>query len=256
MAAVNSIIETRNLCFSFGEKEILKNISIRIPENKFTVVLGRNGSGKSTLLRLISGLFSNYKGTILIDGKDMKKYASKERAGLVGFLPQTHNAVFPFLVREVVLTGRAASVGLVPGKEDHTVARKSMEMVGISQLADRVYSELSGGEQQLVMIARVLTQQPKILILDEPISHLDYRNQLLLIRFLKQLVADGMTVISVIHDPNFALFSGDHFVLMQEGKAEISDPENLYEHQFFKEIIQGDLHRIRFQDRFIFVPGF
>jgi iron complex transport system ATP-binding protein len=254
MATVKPIVSIKDLSFSFGNKKILNEVSVDIPENKLTILLGRNGSGKSTLLRLISGLLHYHSGSILINGHDLKTLPAKQRAGLIGFLPQKHKAVFPFLVKEVVMTGRAARIGIIPSKNDHRETEKIMDMTGISYLKNRIYSELSGGEQQLVMITRTLAQQPNLLLLDEPISHLDYNNQISLLRLLKKLVAGGITIVAVIHDPNLAFLFGEHFLLFNENQIWDTTSSNPWDHEMISKIFRHEVDRIAHKNKNIFIP--
>ena len=152
-------------------------------------------------------------------GKDLNRLSLSERGKLIGFLPQFHNPVFPFTVREVVLTGRAAYVFSQPGRRDREKADQAIAEVGIEELRDRPYTELSGGERQLVMIARVLAQEPRVILLDEPLSHLDLANQVRFLGLVKKLTAGGLTVLAVLHDPNLAFLSGDHFVFLKDGQV-------------------------------------
>ena len=210
-------ITIRHLDFAYDGHRILKDISLDIPEGRFTVLLGKNGSGKSTLLKTIAGFLKYSKGGIRLMGRDMRKLSSIERARLIGFLPQQHHAVFPFTTADVVLTGRARFITFTPKGADRKMAVEAMEKVGIRHLAHRVFTELSGGEQQLVMIARVLAQNPKIILLDEPTSHLDFVNAHRLLTLAKDLVDIGYTVMAVLHDPNQAFLCGDEFIFLKTG---------------------------------------
>ncbi|MCB2220979.1 MAG: ABC transporter ATP-binding protein [Bacteroidetes bacterium] len=254
MAAVKPIIEIKDLSFAYDGKTVLEDLSICIPENQFTVILGRNGSGKSTLLRLMAGLLPVHQGSILTKGKNLRTYTRRQRSGLLGFLPQKHKAVFPFSVDEVVLTGRAAHIKMVPSKEDRIKRDEAIEMLGIRHLRNRKYSELSGGEQQLVMIARALAQQPKMLLLDEPISHLDYNNQIDLLRLLKYLVSLGISIVAVLHDPNLALFYGDYFILLDHKRAEEADRSNVLNMQITDIIFSQNIRRIEHDGVQLFIP--
>jgi iron complex transport system ATP-binding protein len=174
-------IHVHHVHFAYDSRTVLQDVSLQAPTGEFTILLGKNGSGKSTLLRLLAGLLPLKEGTVEILGKNLDRLSLAERGRLIGFLPQFHNPVFPFSVREVVLTGRAAYVFSVPGRKDRDKADQAIAEVGLEPLRDRPYTELSGGERQLVMIARVLAQEPKVILLDEPLSHLDLANQ---VRFL------------------------------------------------------------------------
>ncbi|MCB0806113.1 MAG: ABC transporter ATP-binding protein [Bacteroidales bacterium] len=254
MATIKPIIETNGLSFAYHSKTVLKDCTIQIPENQFTVVLGRNGSGKSTLLRLMAGLLPLQKGSVRIDGIDLKKLNSKQRAGLIGFLPQKHKAIFPFKVDEVVLTGRAAQVRMIPSEKDRSIRDEAIEMLGIGHLKHRIYSELSGGEQQLVMIARALAQQPKILLLDEPVSHLDYNQQIRLLRLLKKLVTNGKSIVTVLHDPNLALAVAEYFVLIHEEKVShiYADEANYY--KWIQSVFSCDIQKVEREGVSFYIP--
>ena len=209
-------IHIEDLHFAYDGNLILNNIHLDIPEGKFSVLLGKNGSGKSTLLKIIAGFLKFKQGQIKIMGQDAKSLDSLKRAKMVGFLPQQHHAVFPFLAEDVVITGRARFVSFTPSEKDRCLALDAMEKIGILHLKSRPFTELSGGEQQLVMIARVLAQNPKIILLDEPTSHLDFVNSHRLLTLARQLVEIGYTVLAVLHDPNQAFFCGDEFIFLKD----------------------------------------
>jgi iron complex transport system ATP-binding protein len=210
-------ININNLTFGYRGHSIFNNVSMIIPEGKLTVIIGKNGSGKSTLLKLIAGIYAPQGGSIKVLGKDLKNLSIAEKARLVGFLGQSHYPVFPFTVEDVVLTGRASYIFSTPREIDRAETWRAISQMGIEDLRTRPYSELSAGEQQLVMVARVLAQQPKVLLLDEPTSHLDLPNQVRLLNIVKDLVASGLTVVLVIHDPNMGFMYGDDFIFMKNG---------------------------------------
>jgi iron complex transport system ATP-binding protein len=212
-------VAVENLSFSYPNSPVLEDIDLIVPEGKFTVILGKNGSGKSTLLKLIAGMLTPQKGSIRIMGKDVGKISLAERAKMVGYLSQFHQPVFPFTVEEVVLTGRASYIFSMPKSRDRERALEAIRRVGIEELRTRPYNELSGGERQLVMIARVLAQEPRIILLDEPISHLDLANQIRFMALAKGLTKAGMTVVAVLHDPNIAFRYGDDFLFAGSGSV-------------------------------------
>jgi iron complex transport system ATP-binding protein len=219
-------ININNLTFGYSGQPVLENVSIRIPEGKLTVIIGKNGSGKSTLLKLIAGMFDPQRGSIEVLGKDLKSLSISERARLIGFLTQSHYPIFPFTVEDVVLTGRASYVFSTPREIDRMESRRAILQMGIEELRTRPYSELSAGEQQLVMIARVLAQKARILLLDEPTSHLDLPNQVRLLNIVKSLVSSGLTVVLVIHDPNMGFIYGDNFIFLRKGNILRPSDEN------------------------------
>jgi iron complex transport system ATP-binding protein len=173
MGPMKKAIEIKNLSFAYNGSNVLEKINVDIEQCKLTCILGKNGSGKSTFLRILAGLIPYKTGLIKLMGQDNAKLSCTERSKNIGYLNQQHKAVFPFSVKDVVLTGRAGYIKFIPGEQDLKAADKAIERMNIQHLKNRIYTELSGGEQQLVMITRVLAQEPKILVLDEPTSHLD-----------------------------------------------------------------------------------
>jgi iron complex transport system ATP-binding protein len=247
-------ISIKSLSFGYSRNMILENIFAQIPYGSFTVIMGRNGSGKSTLLKLISGLLHPSEGDIYIDDKMLRTLSNRKKARLIGFLGQQHRAIFPFTVEEVVMTGRAAFVGIVPKLSDKLVVEESIERVGISHLMKRFYTDLSGGEQQLVMIARLLAQQPKILILDEPISHLDFNNQLRIIQLIKQLVNDGITVVATLHDPNNAFLFGDSFIFVHDKKVIADKTNEPWNNPLIHKIFHDEIELIAYKKKHLIFP--
>ena len=255
MEQVTRAIQVRDLSFGYNGFLILDEVSIEIQAGKLTFLLGQNGSGKSTLLKIMAGLLNAQKGEIEIFGNDSARLTFSERARLTGFLNQHHNAIFPFSVEDVVLTGRAGFINFVPRESDRKASLLAMEKVGILHLRKRNYTDLSGGEQQMVMIARLLAQNPEILLLDEPTTYLDFSNQSHLLNLLKQLVQDGLTIIAVMHDPNQAFIFGDDFLFMKDKKI-IRPGESLqaWDTDFLKTIYQGRLETIPYKGRALLVP--
>ena len=250
-----SIISIDNLSFGYGYNQaVISDVYCNISENTFTVIMGKNGSGKSTFLRLLGGIMPYPNGSIKVCNVELKELKLSERAKMVGFLPQHHKPVFPFKVSEVVLTGRASYIQFSPRKSDEYAADKALELVGITLLRNRVYSELSGGEQQLVMIARLLAQQPKILLLDEPISHLDYHNQIRILKLIKELVSNNITVIAVLHDPNMAYLFGEKFIYVHDNQVHEVNDKRAWEHQLAGKIFDNQLFPIEYEGKYVFIP--
>ena len=248
-------IQVQQVSFTYDGVAVLRDVSLRVKAGEFTVLLGKNGSGKSTLLKVMAGLLPFKIGTVEILGKDLNSLSLSERGRLIGFLPQFHNPVFPFPVREVVLTGRAAYVFSQPGRRDREKADQAIAEVGIEELRERPYTELSGGERQLVMIARVLAQEPRVILLDEPLSHLDLADQARFLSLVKKLTAGGLTVLAVLHDPNLAFLSGDHFVFLKDGKVrKTAETESPWEAALLSEVYGTPLETLPFRDRALVVP--
>lgn len=234
----------------------MHDLSLEARAGRFTAMLGPNGAGKSTLLRRLAGALPGPVGTVFVDGEDMATLPAARRAALVGYLPQLHSAIFPFRVEDVVLTGRAAFVRSLPGAHDRERARLAMEAVDIGRLADRRYTELSGGERQLVMVARVLAQGPKVILLDEPVAHLDLGNGARLLRLLRRLARDGTTVLAVLHEPGAAFQHADDFLFLRDGG--LLHPENgaaPWEASFLSRVYGTPIETVPFRGRALIAPG-
>jgi len=207
--------------------DILKGIGFDVSAGLMTTLLGPNGSGKTTLFKCITGLWHPRQGNILFGGQDLTKLSSEQRAGIIAVVPQEHEPPFPYTVSDVVLMGRAAHVPLfaAPAAQDRAAADGALEKVGIAHLRERPYTRISGGERQLVLIARAIAQDAPILILDEPTSHLDFRNQILILSKVRDLVREkGLTVLMTLHDPNLAMQFSHHVVMIEGGRILAAGP--------------------------------
>ena len=216
---MKELIQIHNLSFAFGKQQVLSGLEARFYEGELSVVLGRNGSGKSTLFNILSGMERHYKGQVLFRGQDRKDIRSgKDNTFRIGFMTQFHQTTFPFTVFDVVLTGRAAFSRFAPRQVDFDLVEENLRAFHLWHLKDKPYTALSGGERQLVLLCRILVQQPDVLLLDEPTNHLDLHYQVAVMEHLRRLVETGTTVVCVMHDPNLAFLYGDRFYLMQDKK--------------------------------------
>lgn len=213
-------IHFENLHFSYDETEILHGVSADLPAGDIYALFGPNGSGKTTLLKCLAGLMKPQKGGIAICGQAMCKAKPREVSRLLSYVPQEHQLSFPFSVREIVLIGRTPHLGGVrgPKAEDVQMAEAAITQVGISELSERPYTQLSGGQRQLVMIARALAQDTPVVILDEPTSALDFKNQIHIWKMLSMLKEQGKTVIVCTHDPNHVLWFCDTVLVLCQGR--------------------------------------
>lgn len=216
-------IEAADVSFGYRPGElVLSDVALRAEAGKLLCVLGPNGSGKTTLLRCLLGQLRPEKGTIRVDGRDLDDYSAKALARQLAYVPQVATSAFGFNVMDLVLMGRFAHTGLLglAGRRDRAVARQAMLMTQTTDFASRRLDELSGGEAQRVMIARALAQQPAAMLLDEPTSQLDLRNQLLIYTMIRRMAHDWpMTVVCVSHDVNLAARFADRLLLMCEGRV-------------------------------------
>jgi len=206
---------------------VLKGISLRARQGQLTTILGPNGSGKSTLFNCISGLWQPEKGEIVFGEASILNCGHQERAKLIAVVPQDHEPPFPYSVFDAVLMGRAAYVGIFssPSKKDRRAAEKAIEDVGIGHLRDKTYTKISGGERQMVLVARALAQEAPAMLFDEPTSHLDFRNQVLVLRKIRDIIAERqVTAVLTIHDPNAAMLFSDSVVLINDGQVVAQGP--------------------------------
>ncbi len=215
------ILELRDLACGYGRRKVLSHVDLTVAAGENLCLLGPNGVGKTTLFRTILGAIAPMGGEILIDDKSLGGQSRRQRARLMAYVPQAHTAPFPFHVIDVVLTGRTAHIPLTsaPSEHDEQVAHAALERMDIADLADRPYTELSGGERQLVLIARALAQEPRVLIMDEPSSHLDFGNQARLLALIRCLVHESdLAVLMSSHFPNHAFACATRVGLVKNGR--------------------------------------
>ncbi|MGC9017279.1 MAG: ABC transporter ATP-binding protein [Caldimicrobium sp.] len=218
------MLEVKALSFEHKrqKRRILQDISFVANQGEITTILGPNGAGKTTLFKCITGVWENYQGEILVNNKKIDNLPFTQRARFFSVVPQDHTPPFPYSVFEVVLMGRASYVGLfsLPSKEDHKKVEEVLEMIGISQLKDKPYTQISGGERQLTLIARALVQETPVIILDEPTSHLDFKNQQLILNKIKEITKEkSLITVITLHDPNLASLFSDKVVILKEGRV-------------------------------------
>lgn len=214
-------VKIENLSFSYGTHQVLKNISLEVGDGTLVNVLGPNGTGKSTLFRCILGLTMSYHGTIVVNGKDISKLSIRERAKEMAFIPQSHKPVYDYDVVDVVLMSSGAGSGAFFSPKASHVERAldALERVGIRNLAHRPYTRISGGEQQLVLIARALAQNANTIVMDEPTSALDYGNTVRVLSCVRQLASEGLTIIQSTHQPDQAFLYADKTLVLFEGEV-------------------------------------
>ena len=213
-------IRLTGAAFRYDQRDIFTNLSLDVYPGEVLCILGPNGCGKTTLLRCLSGALKLNHGTALLDGKDIASFDVVELARKIGFLYQEHTAPFPFSVLEVVRMGRTPYLGLFgnPSARDTALAELALEKVGMLHIKSKPYTQISGGERQLILIARTLAQEPEVILLDEPTSHLDFKNQALSLQMINKLAGQGISMIMTTHNPNHALLFPDMVALMNSGR--------------------------------------
>lgn len=214
-------IEVKDLCFSYGEREVLHGVSFKAEQGEFLSILGPNGVGKSTLFRCVLGLLRDYTGSITVEGRDAKSLSIREAAKLVAYIPQSSHPAFNYSVRDIVLMGTTSGLGTfsTPKKEDVRRVEEALEKIGISHLAERCFHRISGGERQLALIARALVQRAPVLMLDEPTASLDFGNQLLVLTQARELAREGYTVIQTTHNPEQSYMFSDRILALRGGEV-------------------------------------
>lgn len=214
------MIEIDGLGFLYNGHKVLDEISFQIEKGTICGLFGPNGSGKTTLLKCCSGSLKYPKGSLKIGGKEVSSLRAIDLARLVSYVPQSHKPPFPFMTKEVVLMGRNPHLNTFIGPNDQDLNRTSeaLRMLRILDLADRPYTMLSGGQRQLVILARALNQETPVLLLDEPASALDFKNQINLWMILRSLAKMGKTILACTHDPNHISWFCDQSVVICDGR--------------------------------------
>jgi len=217
------LLEVEDLWFAYGNsahrKYVLKGVSLRV-DCCVACLLGPNGAGKTTLMKCIAGILKPERGRVMLEGLNITNMGCRSRARLVSYVPQEFTVKFPYTAFEVVLMGRNPYVNILQGPraEDEVKAREALEALGVAHLAGKPFTSLSGGEKRLVLIARALAQDSKLLVLDEPTSFLDYKNKVMVLETLRKVSKHlGKPVLISLHDPNLALLFCDKVFLMREG---------------------------------------
>lgn len=214
-------ITIEQLYFSYGQGEILKGVSAKLAGDGIYGVFGPNGSGKTTLLKCCTGILKAKKGTIKIGEENLSELSCKARGKKIAYVPQEHRLSFPFTVEEVVLMGRTPYLGGLgnPSKFDKEQAQLALKKTGIMDISGKVYTQLSGGQRQLVLLARAIAQDTPIIILDEPTSALDFKNQLLVFQILCDMAENGKLVVVCMHDPNHVKWFCKNVLILQDGNV-------------------------------------
>lgn len=219
-------IAVENLRFAYCTRSVLTDVSFSADNGRLIAVLGPNGVGKTTLFRCILGLQKSYTGQIFVDGDDAKKLPAKELAHRIAYIPQIHAQTFGYSVLDMVLMGTSHTVSSLslPGKRETATAMTALDRLGIAHLSEKNFTHLSGGEQQLVLIARALAQKARTLLMDEPTASLDYGNQAHVLSIVRSLADEGYAVVLSTHNPQHALWYADDALALSEGRVAAFGP--------------------------------
>ena len=255
------MLEATDLSVGYPGRLVGTGLSLSLQGGEVLALLGPNGCGKTTLLKTLLGLLPALAGSVQLQSRALADWPLAQRARVLAYVPQGQASTFGFTALEMVLMGRTAHLGLIarPGEKDYAVAQAALERLGIAHLADRSVHRISGGERQLVLVARALAQQPQAVLLDEPTASLDFGNQGLVMRAIRTLAREGLAVLFTTHDPNQALRCADRALLMREGSvigggavAQVIEAEAL------RALYQAGVHQV--DDAAggppVFLPGF
>ena len=216
------ILTFQNVSFGYQRAHpILQDMTFDLQPGHITAILGPNGAGKTTLLYLALGWLAAWKGSIYLDGRPLRSHTRLERGRWLALVPQSEHTPFDYSVLDYVLMGRAPHLPPlgIPTCVDYEAALKALEQVGLEALATHPVPQLSGGERQLMLLARAIAQSPRLLLLDEPTAHLDLRNKFRLIQILRDLSAQGVTLLMTSHEPEVVLALASYVLLMEPGGA-------------------------------------
>ncbi len=235
---MTSLLSAENISFAYAKLSTLVEVDFTLRPGALRALLGPNGSGKTTLLKILAGILSPTRGVVKYQDTDLKKMSRREIARRIALVPQELNLQFSFTVQQMVMLGRTPHSHALggPSKQDREIVERVMDMTAIAAMRDRVITELSGGEQQRVVIAMALAQEPQILILDEPTVHLDINHQIEILDLTRKLNRErGLTVLATMHDLNLAALYFDDIVLLERGRiaaqgapAAVLEPERIH----------------------------
>ena len=212
-------LQGRDLTIGYPDHVVGSGLNVALATGEVLALLGPNGGGKTTLLKTLLGLIDAKAGEVRLDGKPLAEFSIQQRARVIAYVPQVHTGTFAFTVETVVLMGRIAHGNLFsrPSARDFEVAAGALERFGIARLSQRPYTQISGGERQLVLLARALAQEPQFIVLDEPTASLDFGNQGKVMSEICALAASGHGVLFTTHDPNHARRAADRAFLLRDG---------------------------------------
>lgn len=252
-------LDIDDLGFSYdGGRSVIDGLTLGYESPDALCILGSNGTGKSTLLQCVIGAFKPTRGDVRIDGRPVGSFSARDLARRISYIPQTHVPAFEYPVIDVVTMGRTSIIGRfsTPSAADEERALDKLDFLGIAHLRDKPYTQISGGERQLVMIASALAQEPDVLVLDEPTAHLDFGNQYRFVKLVEQLCAEGMGVIMTTHFPDHALELGGTTAVMSGGRiAHVGPAREVVTADNLRALYGIEINVCTLGERLVCVPG-
>ncbi len=247
-------LQVKNLKVTINSRKILDGIEFYLNKGELVALLGPNGSGKSTILRTIFGILKPSDGAVYLNGYEINKMDVEDVAKILGYLPQEYTDT-NLSVLDVVLLGRTPYINLKPSKIDYDMALEALKLVGMDSFAKRKFSELSGGEKQKVMLARIFCQKTEFLLLDEPTAHLDVRSQIEIMEIIKRIVKKGKSAIVAMHDINLALSYCDKIIMVKKGEiVRFGTPDDVINPKTVEEVFGVKAEILRENGRPIVIP--
>lgn len=247
------IYDVKNVDFTYpgNTKKVLNKVSLRLDRGEVLSILGPNGAGKSTLLNCMTGLLKYDNGSINLEGSEISSLSARQVARTISYVPQTHIPAFSYTVLQFVTMGRAPHIGAMqkPRANDIEAAKDALRAISIEHLAEKPYTDISGGERQLAVIARALAQQPKAILFDEPTAHLDYGNQHRILRLIRALSEKGYGIIITTHNPDHALLLGGCVgILSKDGILDSGRCDEILTEERLNEVYKTKLRLIRIEE--------
>lgn len=236
------MLQVKNLWFSYGAGNVLEDVSFHVQEGELCALFGPNGCGKTTLFKCCLRFLSFHQGQVFLNRRDVRSLRIEEMALQVAYVPQQHQPPFPYMVKEIVLMGRTPHLNGVfgAGPLDKQKAFDALSRLEIEHLADRPYNQLSNGQRQMVLIARAIAQETRIVFLDEPTSALDFSNQVRIWQVMQAMAKRGTTIIACTHDPNHVAWFCDRMVVIKTGRiAAMGNPMEIMNHNLLDTIYGG-----------------
>jgi iron complex transport system ATP-binding protein len=251
-------IAGRDLSIGYPDRLVGTGLNVHLAQGEVLALLGPNGGGKTTLLKTLLGLIPARAGDVRAMDRPLDALSAQERARLIGYVPQVHHGTFAFTVESVVLMGRTAhgSLFAAPTAHDRAVSHAALERFGIAALSQRAYTEISGGERQLVLLARALAQEPRFIVLDEPTASLDFGNQGKVMGEIRTLAEAGLGVLFTTHDPNHAMRAATRAFLLRDGACLAEGPvADVLTRETLEQLYRAPVQVMRENGQVAFLPG-